>query len=104
MKCSPIVWLLAICVAGVFTEREARGQGPYGNPTSGNPYSRPAYSPYLNLLRGGASPATNYFGLVRPQLDFRSGLLQLQQQTATLDQGFATPLDEAVTGRGHAIA
>ncbi len=27
----------------------------------------PAFSPYLNLLRGGGSPALNYFGMVRPQ-------------------------------------
>ncbi len=27
----------------------------------------PPFSPYLNLLRGGGSPALNYYGIVRPQ-------------------------------------
>jgi hypothetical protein len=55
----------------------AHGQYPYGS----NPYNRPAVSPYLNLLRGGASPAFNYTTLVRPELDFRSSLGNLQNQT-----------------------
>jgi hypothetical protein len=42
----------------------------------------PAVSPYLNLLRGDNSPAVNYYGLVRPQMEFRSGLQDLQQQVS----------------------
>src|SRR5262249_19013880 len=59
----------------------ARALGQY------NPYRPagtlpPAYSPYLNLLRGGNSFATNYYGLVRPEIGFRNQILGLQQQTA----------------------
>jgi hypothetical protein len=59
----------------------ARALGQY------NPYRPagtlpPAYSPYLNLLRGGNSFATNYYGLVRPEIGFRNSILGLQQQTA----------------------
>jgi hypothetical protein len=45
------------------------------------PSARPAISPWLNLLRGGASPANNYFNLVRPEQDFGSNIYQLQGQT-----------------------
>lgn len=31
------------------------------------PVTRPTFSPYLNLLRGGNSAAFNYYGLVRPE-------------------------------------
>jgi hypothetical protein len=49
--------------------------------------ARPAFSPYLNLLRRGNSTLSNYYGLVRPELDFRradtqlrSGFGQLQRE------------------------
>src|SRR5438552_14759869 len=45
------------------------------------PRSRPAVSPYLNLLRGGSGFAGNYYNLVRPELEFRSNIQQLQTQT-----------------------
>lgn len=50
-----------------------------------NPFVRPAISPYLNLFRSG-NPAVNYYGLVRPQVQFQNSLQQLQQQ----EQPFAT--------------
>ena len=54
----------------------------------GNPNDRPAFSPYLNLLRGSQNNAVlNYHGLVRPQNEFfqrsgqlNQGLYSLQQQ------------------------
>ncbi len=49
------------------------------------PYNRPPYSPYLNLLRSG-NPAINYYGLVRPQIDFRNSITGLQNQVGTLDR------------------
>lgn len=45
--------------------------------TLGQP-ARPAFSPYLNLNRPGASPAVNYYGLVQPQTQFRQSLQNLQ--------------------------
>ena len=46
----------------------------------------PGYSPYLNLARPG-SPGMNYYGLVRPQVEFRNDLQQLQRTTTTLQSG-----------------
>lgn len=40
--------------------------------------SRPSFSPYLNLLRGGNSTLANYYGLVRPELAFRRADSELQ--------------------------
>jgi hypothetical protein len=63
-------------------------------------YSRPpAFSPYLNLARGG-SAALNYYGLVRPELQFRQSLLNLSNNVAANQQAIgdvsaglgATPL------------
>lgn len=45
----------------------------------------PAYSPYLNLFRNG-SFVQNYWGLVRPEFEFRGAVQGLQQQTAAGDQ------------------
>jgi len=61
-----------------------------------NPALRPAVSPYINLTRQGASGGVNYYGLVRPDIQFRSGILQNQQEIATSQQAIAnlgaTPL------------
>jgi hypothetical protein len=46
----------------------------------------------LNLLRGGADPATNYYGLVRPELEFRRDVQGLQNQ---LTQGL-TSVNQAI--------
>jgi hypothetical protein len=61
---------------------------PYNRPGLGGPGSlaRPPYSPYLNQLRGGTSPAINYYGLVRPQENVNTNLYQLQRQTGLLGQ------------------
>jgi hypothetical protein len=42
--------------------------------------TRPPVSPYINLARPGGNPAIDYYGLVRPQLDFRQDVLGLNQQ------------------------
>lgn len=39
---------------------------------------RPTFSPYLNLTRPGGTPALNYYGLVRPELQFRQSIQNLQ--------------------------
>ncbi|MBX9627281.1 MAG: hypothetical protein K2X82_25990 [Gemmataceae bacterium] len=45
----------------------------------------PAFSPYLNLARPGASPAINYFGLVRPQLQTDAAVQRLQNQATQVN-------------------
>lgn len=56
-------------------------------PSTGSP-QRPVFSPYLNLLNGGSSPALNYFGLVLPQQQFQQQAGQLQQQLNTANTDF----------------
>jgi hypothetical protein len=53
------------------------------------PFNQPRVSPYLNLLRGGASPGVNYYDLVRPQFQFRNSIQQLQQQVGADQQALA---------------
>ena len=48
----------------------------------------PGYSPYLNLARPG-SPGVNYYGLVRPEIEFRNNLQQLQRNTIRLQSQFS---------------
>jgi hypothetical protein len=45
--------------------------------------NQPAVSPYLNLLRPGNSPGFNYYGLVRPQMQFQNDIQNLQNQAMT---------------------
>src|SRR5262249_23468152 len=51
----------------------------------------PGFSPYLNLLRSGSSPAINYYGIVRPEITFGNSLYQLGLQQNIL-QGQQTDL------------
>jgi hypothetical protein len=60
---------------------QARAQT--AGPRVGSPPPGPTVSPYLNLLRAGNSPAANYYGLVRPQLQTDAGIQSLQQQFLT---------------------
>jgi hypothetical protein len=50
------------------------------------PYTPPTVSPYINLNRGGAFPGVNYYGIVRPEVDFRRSIQQLEVQTAVQQQ------------------
>jgi hypothetical protein len=79
------------------------GRGPAQQPAPGVPAaSRPVYSPYLNLLRRDASPANNYYGLVRPQLATQGALQSLQQQVNSVRQMEAAPTAEGdlpITGQ-----
>ncbi len=54
-----------------------RGRSPFT--------SRPAFSPYLNLLRGG-DPVLNYYGLVRPEQEFRKANDQFREQFHDVDR------------------
>jgi len=65
---------------------------PPGRPGT-MPNLPPAYSPYLNLTRGGGTAAQNYYGLVRPELDFRSAVLGLQNQITQTQLGISQQVD-----------
>ena len=49
--------------------------------------SRPTISPYLNLLRQG-NPALNYYGLVRPEQEFRAANDQFRNQFGEVREKF----------------
>ncbi len=63
--------LLSFCVAVPASAQVGGMNGPGNTPT---------FSPYINLLREGGGVGQNYFGLVRPQVDFA-------QQNQMLGQG-----------------
>ena len=66
--------ILAAALGVLLLAQTAAGQPP------GPPRYSPTFSPYLNLARGGVSPALNYYGLIRPQLDNRTATQNLQTQ------------------------
>lgn len=57
----------------------------FAQPQLGAP-PRPAFSPYLNLARQGGSPALNYYGLVRPEVQARQSIQNLQGAVAANQQ------------------
>jgi len=58
--------------------------------SAGGPYQSPI-SPYINILRGGAFPAVNYYNIVQPQLQFNAAIGQLQTQQNLLSQAISNP-------------
>jgi hypothetical protein len=49
----------------------------------------------LNLNRAGATAAQNYYGLVRPEMQFRNAYRGLQQQLTNTQMGLAQLTDPA---------
>lgn len=74
-----VIAILLGAVGGV------KAQPPAPRPLG--PVANPPVSPYINLLRPGSSPAINYYGLVRPQVDFQQSMLALQSQVLDVQQG-----------------
>jgi hypothetical protein len=81
----------------------SRAQGlPYPQ-VAGSPGTYPVYSPYLNLLRRDNPLFQNYYGLVRPELAFRSSIIGLEQQVQVNQLGIATVQNAlTVPTTGHA--
>jgi hypothetical protein len=71
-------------------------------PAPGGPRP-PAFSPYLNLARPGSPAVLNYFGLVRPELQFRQSLNNLQQEVTANQQmiGGLAAGDPLLPATGH---
>jgi hypothetical protein len=65
------------------------------------PVRRPSYSPYLNLTRQGGTPVQNYYGLVRPEVEFRSGISQLRGENQILAGGLAAATAGEELSTGH---
>ena len=94
---------LVLLVTGlVFIAAGARANAQgYVHPQT-SPFPRPAMSPFLNLNRGGNSAAINYYGLVRPQQDTMTSLLQLQQMQQYGQGGFGLAGEQGIPVTGHA--
>jgi len=82
--------MFALMAMGGIDVASATAQGPMFRPGPGgsggySPYGQsPSVSPYLNLLRPGSSTAINYYGLVRPAIDFQNAINTLEQQVTNL--------------------
>ena len=74
----------------------------YAQPQLGAP-PRPAFSPYLNLVRPGASPALNYYGLVRPEIQARQSIQNLQGAVSTNQRALGSLEADlnSLPGTGH---
>jgi hypothetical protein len=76
--------MLALAVAFLGTASPLWAQGyPF------NPANRPAVSPYINIPRQGASAGVNYYGLVRPEIQFRGAIAQNQLDIAGNQQAIS---------------
>jgi len=89
-------WMLStFAVLGLATAAQAQPKvGSAGVPPT---TSRPTVSPYLNLNRGGAGAAIDYFGIVRPQLETQKAISALQQQQGMQPGLPAGMMDDGLT-------
>ena len=83
----------ASCAIAAAFAATAPAQLPYPQGPGMNP-NGPAVSPYLNLLRGGTSAGVNYYGLVRPELQFRSAIRGLEQQVGVNQANISQMTDQ----------
>lgn len=97
--------LLGSAIAVIATLSLAAGDLSAQPPVpGGGQFSRPpAFSPYLNLLRSGGSPALNYFGLVRPEMQFRQAIQTLNADVSQNRQliGNMDPTGSGLPFTGH---
>lgn len=78
MKRFVLASLAVVCCWGGLNVRAAQAQSVFQRPQL-TPFSRPTFSPYLNLARGGSN-TVNYYGVIRPQQETTRSLQHLQQQ------------------------
>ncbi len=95
-----VFWLSMLSLVLWTGSARAQGFGPAGGY---NPANRPAFSPYLNLLRRDTPLVTNYYGLVRPDINFQNSLQQLAtQQGVARDEQAALQNALTLPPTGHA--
>jgi hypothetical protein len=99
---SGTILLTIACVLSLAGGRACAQVG--GMPRAGIGQSNiPPYSPYNSLLRNNAPLYQNYYDLVRPQFEFRSDVLGLQQQISANDQAIGGLQGNAgILATGHA--
>lgn len=79
-------WLGCLAILFVSTA-SANAQGMFvpGMPPGAPRPMTPAISPYINLLRPGAMPAINYYGLVRPQVQAQQAITNLTREVQAVE-------------------
>ncbi len=85
------------CLPVAFAALSAGAAVAQPQPSAG-PVGRPAFSPYLNLLNNGSSPALNYLGYVRPQQQQAQQLNQLSQQYNQTTNALQSSLNDLAQG------
>jgi hypothetical protein len=105
MKAVQVVgmWAASFSLLAVADEASAQPRGTRANYTP-----PPAVSPYLNLVRRGTSPAINYYGIVRPELEFRNNIGILRNQVQENRQSISDLRSDLTTvnelpATGHAV-
>ncbi len=79
----------------------SRASAQLGGGRIDRPIDRPAFSPYINMLRDNGSPGLNYFGLVRPQLESAQQNQQLEQNMQMIQGQQNQPMRAMNGGYGY---
>ena len=103
MKFTGFWFACVVCLANMIFSVRADAQPPLPGGSFGAP--RPTFSPYLNLNRAGSSTALNYYGIIRPELQFRQSLSNLQGSVATNQQMIGNLQNDpnGLSATGHQI-
>src|SRR5437899_1214004 len=95
-----VLWV----IAGSSAHAQYSGYQPSYRPNLGiSGYSSlgPPVSPYVNLLRRNNPLFLNYEGLVRPQLEFRRSIQNLQQEAISNRQEITGLETQGIPATGH---
>jgi hypothetical protein len=103
-----ILLTLGLVAIAELAATEVHGQGAQP-PFSNLPPSRPVVSPYLQLLNQQTPGVSNYFTLVKPQIEARRELVQQQYQIDRLAHqvnrqrpaGLPVQGSKEIRGTGH---
>jgi hypothetical protein len=88
--------IASLCLLGALPLAPAQAQAL-------RPVGTGPVSPYLNLLRPGINPAINYFGSVRPQLQYNAAINSLEQQVTASKVANTAAENASVPQTGHPI-
>jgi hypothetical protein len=103
--------ILGLCIVGqAMAPAAAEAQLPFSDINTG--VLRPSVSPYLNLTNSNNRNISNYFTLVRPQIQAREALMRQQaqisqvQRQAQRGQAGGVPVrgSQEIRGTGHETA
>jgi hypothetical protein len=93
--------VLRISMVAVLLCWGSQASAQLGGGRINRPIDTPTFSPYINMLRNNGSPGLNYFGLVRPQLEFAQQNQQLGENLQTLQMQQGQPMRGFNGGYGY---